>query len=35
LFTHRQAPSTAITYGVVTLLALCASVPFWRALGLV
>ncbi|HEY2594949.1 MAG TPA: SLC13 family permease, partial [Chloroflexota bacterium] len=35
LFTHRQARPTAIAYGVVTLVALCASVPFWRALGLV
>ncbi len=34
LFTHKQARPTAIAYGVVTLLALCASVPFWRALGL-
>jgi di/tricarboxylate transporter/CRP-like cAMP-binding protein len=35
LFTHRQARPMAVAYGVVTLLALCASVPFWRALGLV
>ena len=35
LFTHRQARPTAIAYGAVTLLALCASVPFWRLLGLV
>jgi len=34
LFTHRQARPTAIAYGVVTLLALCASVPLWRAFGL-
>ncbi|MBV9329442.1 MAG: anion permease [Chloroflexi bacterium] len=35
LFSHQQARPTAVAYGVVTLLALCASVPFWRALGLV
>jgi len=34
LFTHRQARLAAIAYGVVTLLALCASVPAWRAMGL-
>jgi TRAP-type C4-dicarboxylate transport system permease large subunit len=34
LFSHRQARPMAIAYGVVTLLALCASVPLWRALGL-
>ena len=34
LFSHRQARPTAIAYGVVTLLALCASVPLWRAFGL-
>jgi hypothetical protein len=34
LFTHRQARPTAVAYGVVTLLALCASVPLWRAFGL-
>ena len=35
LFTHRQARPVAIAYGVVTLLALCASVPLWRAMGLI
>jgi di/tricarboxylate transporter/CRP-like cAMP-binding protein len=35
LFTHQQARPTAVAYGLITLLALCASVPFWRALGLV
>jgi hypothetical protein len=34
LFTHRQAQPMAIAYGVVTLVALCASVPVWRAFGL-
>jgi DASS family divalent anion:Na+ symporter len=34
LFTHRQARPMAIVYGVVTLFALCASVPLWRAFGL-
>jgi DASS family divalent anion:Na+ symporter len=34
LFSHRQARPVAIAYGVVTLLALCASVPLWRAFGL-
>jgi di/tricarboxylate transporter/CRP-like cAMP-binding protein len=34
LFSHAQARPTAIAYGVVTLLALCASVPIWRGLGL-
>ncbi|MCA1643928.1 MAG: anion permease [Chloroflexi bacterium] len=34
LFTHRQARATAIAYGVITLLALCASVPLWQAFGL-
>jgi di/tricarboxylate transporter/CRP-like cAMP-binding protein len=34
LFTHRQARPMAAAYAVVTLLALCASVPLWRAMGL-
>jgi di/tricarboxylate transporter/CRP-like cAMP-binding protein len=34
LFSHRQARPVALAYGVVTLLALCASVPLWRAMGL-
>jgi CRP-like cAMP-binding protein/di/tricarboxylate transporter len=33
-FTHRQARPAAVAYVVVTLLALCASVPLWRAMGL-
>jgi hypothetical protein len=35
LFTHRQARPAAVAYTVVTLLALCASVPVWRAMGLI
>jgi hypothetical protein len=31
LFEHRQARPMAVAYGVATLLALCASVPIWRA----
>jgi di/tricarboxylate transporter/CRP-like cAMP-binding protein len=34
LFTHQQARPMAVAYAVVTLLALCASVPIWRAMGL-
>jgi di/tricarboxylate transporter/CRP-like cAMP-binding protein len=34
LFTHRQARPMAVAYAVVTLVALCASVPLWRAMGL-
>jgi len=34
LFRHRQARPMAAAYAVVTLLALCASVPVWRAMGL-
>ena len=34
LFTHRQARPMAFAYGVFTLLALCASVPIWQAMGL-
>jgi len=34
LFTHAQARPAAIAYGGVTLLALCASVIAWRAMGL-
>jgi hypothetical protein len=34
LFTHHQARPMAIAYAVFTLLALCASVPIWRAWGL-
>lgn len=34
LFTHAQARPIAVAYGIVTLLALCLSVPAWRAMGL-
>jgi DASS family divalent anion:Na+ symporter len=34
LFTHAQARPMAVVYGVVTLAALCASIPVWRAMGL-
>lgn len=34
LFSHRQARPAAIAYGVFTLLALSASVPLWRIMGL-
>jgi hypothetical protein len=34
LFAHRQARPTALAYGVATFVALCASVPVWRAFGL-
>lgn len=34
LFTHRQARPIALAFGVATLVALCASVPVWRAMGL-
>ena len=34
LFTHAQARPMAVAYGIVTLLALCLSVPAWRAMGL-
>ena len=32
LFTHRQARLAAIAYGILSLIALCASVPVWRAM---
>jgi di/tricarboxylate transporter len=35
LFDHHQARPMAIAYGLATLLALCASVPIWRAWGLI
>jgi hypothetical protein len=35
LFTHAQARPAAIAYGVITLVALCASVPVWQAMGLI
>jgi hypothetical protein len=34
LFAHSQARPTALAYGVVTLIALCASVPIWHLMGL-
>jgi CRP-like cAMP-binding protein/di/tricarboxylate transporter len=35
LFEHRLARPAALAYGVASLLALCASVPAWRWMGLV
>jgi hypothetical protein len=35
LFSNRQARPMAIAYAVATLVSLCASVPVWRAMGLV
>ena len=34
LFSHAQARPLAIAYALFTLLGLCASVPFWHAMGL-
>jgi di/tricarboxylate transporter len=34
VFSHAQARPMAVAYAVVTLIALCASVPLWKALGL-
>jgi di/tricarboxylate transporter len=34
LFSHHQARPMAFAYAVISLLALCASVPIWRAMGL-
>jgi di/tricarboxylate transporter len=34
LFDHRLARPAALAYGVASLLALCASVPVWRWMGL-
>jgi di/tricarboxylate transporter len=34
LFTHAQARPAALAYGLMTLVAVCASVPFWRAMRL-
>ena len=34
LFGHEQARPVAVAYGVLTLVGLCASVPIWRAMGL-
>jgi di/tricarboxylate transporter len=35
LFTHSQARPMAVAYTVLTLVALCASVPVWQAMGLI
>jgi DASS family divalent anion:Na+ symporter len=34
LFSHRQVRSVALMYGVMTLVALCSSVPVWHLMGL-
>jgi CRP-like cAMP-binding protein/di/tricarboxylate transporter len=34
LFDHRRARPAAVAYGLASLLALCASVPVWRWMGL-
>ena len=34
LFSHDQARPMAFAYAAISLLALCASVPIWRAMGL-
>ncbi|MBV9175118.1 MAG: anion permease [Chloroflexi bacterium] len=34
LFRHAQARPAAIAYGVITVIALCASVPVWHLMGL-
>ncbi len=34
VFTHAQARFTALAYALLVLLALCASVPAWRLMGL-
>ena len=34
LFSHRQVRSVTLMYGVMTLLALCLSVPLWHLMGL-
>jgi di/tricarboxylate transporter len=34
LFSHEQARPVALAYWLLTLLGLCASVPFWHLLGL-
>jgi di/tricarboxylate transporter len=35
MFTHRQARLAAAAYGVFSLIALCASVPLWRGMGII
>ena len=34
LFSHRQVRSVAVMYGVLTLAAVCLSVPLWHLMGL-
>lgn len=34
-FTHAQSRPAALAYGLLTMLAPCASVVAWRAMGLV
>ena len=34
LFHHAQARPAALAYALITLIALCASVPAWQAMGL-
>ena len=34
LFTHAQAHPVAISFGVMTLLAVIGSIPYWKFLGL-
>jgi hypothetical protein len=34
LFAHREARPVALAYGALVLVALCASVPAWHAMGL-
>jgi type IV secretory pathway TrbD component len=34
LFSHGQVRSVALMYGVLTLVAVCLSVPIWHLLGL-
>jgi TRAP-type C4-dicarboxylate transport system permease large subunit len=34
LFSHREARPVALMYGVLTLVALCVSVPLWHLMGL-
>lgn len=34
LFTHAQARPVALAYGVITFIAMCASVPAWQIMGL-
>jgi hypothetical protein len=34
LFSHREVRPVALMYGVLTLVALCVSVPLWHLMGL-